>query len=408
MTQASASPLATGPHDRLWHDASPFVAQRERSQDALAAIAETLRARAPLHVDEDTFLALHDAVCRLPETSRASVWASPAAHAWTWRTFAALRTCLREPGDAEGRGRFRSQLGAFGVFVQAVVHVAGAEVDLPGRPAAEAVHLPGTRLVREAGQWVQRPVVHHADARIALLPEALCVPGATWPDAEQSRAMGVDFHVRHVDRLSEALGLIERHQPATFTQLRDHMQVIALLPEDARRYPNASSSEHPGAMLLGAYDDPYDLADHMIHEHYHNRLFALEGQEALLEPSDGPSERFYSPWRDEQRSLRGLLHGAYVFVPVHDYWRAVHRDAPGDAAASAAADHAARAALQLRLAIGMLERLARLTDAGATLLDGIRQRLQTTSMAGAASPAIRAVVDDHVRRFDRAGHATGL
>lgn len=405
-------PPASGEHASpawIWDERTPLRAQQERTVDALAAIRDTIEARRPLGGREDAFLAQHDVACGIDEASFAQVWRSPAAHAWTWRTFGALRACLAEPARGNGARSLEAQLDAFPVFVEALAHVAGVDVALPApRHRVAEAHLPGTRLVAQAGRFVECAVVRHEGAELALLPEALCVAGASWPDAVLARDQGAGFHRAQADTLTAALATMGRHQPGTFRQIRDHLQVVAFVPEDARPYPNASSSEHPGAVLLGAYGDPFDLADHLIHEHHHNRLFALESHGALLEPTAGEGERFYSPWRDEPRSLRGLVHGAYVFVPVHDFWADVRDRATDEGVAAVAADHAARAALQLRLAAGVIERHARLTPLGAAVFASVVERSQAARSADDASPAIRAAVADHVARHDLAGDVRAL
>jgi len=154
-------------------------------------------------------------------------------------------------------------------------------------------------------------------------------------------------------------------------------------------------------MLLGACSDTLELADHLVHEHHHNRLFALEAHQALLEEEDPaqPVERFYSPWRDELRSLRGLLHGAYVFVPVHALWHAARALDP------AAELHAARISLQLEIAVDLLERYARPTDLGAALLASITERVAAISRATPVPAAVREALGAHVARFDAQGQA---
>ncbi|MDQ8015236.1 MAG: HEXXH motif-containing putative peptide modification protein, partial [Flavobacterium nitrogenifigens] len=39
----------------------------------------------------------------------------------------------------------------------------------------------------------------------------------------------------------------------------------------------------------------------------------------LIKP--GTSETFYSPWRDEQRPVRGVLHGMFVFWNIYNFYK---------------------------------------------------------------------------------------
>jgi HEXXH motif-containing protein len=397
----------------LWVDPLPFDALYEHRVRALVAIRETLAEQRPLEGGEDGFLALYDFAREADAEAFATVWSAPAAEAWTRRTFGALAASIAAPDDVRAAGTLRSQLAAFPLFALALAHVADLELTLPDPIEVDLpVGLVGTSCViegrgrraiegRASMELAARPVVRIDGLEVWCVPEALAVPGAAWPDVDLSVSAGSAFHQAHAVTLQEALRLVGRYQPETFAQLRDQVRVVALQPEDARKYPNASSSEHPGSMLLGAYADPVELADHVVHEYYHGRLFALEAMGDMLE--DAGDERYYSPWRDEPRSMRGLLHGTYVFTPVLAYWQGVERDAalPSETRESAA-DHTVRIALQLRIAAEQVARRARLTAFGRSVFAELRARIDdlVASVDPEASRAARAAVDEHVRRYD--------
>ncbi len=407
----------------LWADAAPFDALFEQRVSALAAVHATLEERRPLAGREDGFLALYAFARDVDAETFATVWSSPAAEAWTRRAFDALRACLAAPDEAPTAKVLSSHLDAFALFALALAHLADVELRLPEPLHVDPpVNLPGTPLVisgaatqtiggRADLELMERPIVHLDGCELTCAPEALHVPGAAWSDIEAALAAGPAFQAAHVDTLGAALALIRTHQPQTFAQIREHISVVALQPEDADKYPNATSSEHPGAMLLGAYGDAIELADHLVHEFYHGRLFALEALGPLLEEDEAPSERFYSPWRDEPRSMRGLLHGTYVFTPVHDYWRAVERDAslPSDTR-ELARDRATRIALQLRLACTQIQRHGSLTAFGRSLFSALQTRVDEVTEArdGDAYPPARNAVREHVRRFDHDGQVADV
>ena len=57
-----------------------------------------------------------------------------------------------------------------------------------------------------------------------------------------------------------------------------------------------------GAFIVGFVANPWELADTLIHEMSHGRLFALEDAGSLFdEAACDPlgDERYYSPWRDD-------------------------------------------------------------------------------------------------------------
>ena len=391
----------------VWTDPEPFDVLEAQRMHALVAIRETVAERRPLGGREDAFLSLYDDARRGDAHAFAQVWGAPAAHAWVRRTFDTLRSVLGSPGDERARDRLADQLDAFGWFALSLGHVADADVELPRPLRVEApVGLPGTLVVAETSGDAQvrklsdlslarSPVVSVEGAEVVLSPEALAVPGAVWDDVAAALAAAPELSTAHAGVVAEALEAVATFSEAAFTQIRDHVDVVALQPDDAQKYPNASSSEFPGAVLLGASADAFDLADHLIHEFAHNRLFALEGMGGLLE--DDASDRYYSPWRDELRSMRGLVHGAYVFVYVFDYWRAVAEEAPRDDIGDRARENAARTVLELRVAISQVRRHARLTDFGRAVVQHVAARID--AMDGGSAKA-RAAVEAHLDRFD--------
>jgi HEXXH motif-containing protein len=61
------------------------------------------------------------------------------------------------------------------------------------------------------------------------------------------------------------------------------------------------------------------LADTLIHEFHHSALYAV--MDLIPLHSAGPEPGYYSPWRDDPRPIEGLLHGAYAYLGVVDFWR---------------------------------------------------------------------------------------
>lgn len=61
------------------------------------------------------------------------------------------------------------------------------------------------------------------------------------------------------------------------------------------------------------------LAENIVHEALHLQLSLVETAEPLV--IDIPDEeRFFSPWRNERRTVRGLVHGVYVFRNLRYFW----------------------------------------------------------------------------------------
>ena len=60
------------------------------------------------------------------------------------------------------------------------------------------------------------------------------------------------------------------------------------------------------------------VAESILHEAMHLKLTLLEAVVPLV--NSDSSETFYSPWREEPRPIRGVLHGIFVFRAIHDFY----------------------------------------------------------------------------------------
>jgi hypothetical protein len=60
------------------------------------------------------------------------------------------------------------------------------------------------------------------------------------------------------------------------------------------------------------------VAESILHEAMHLQLTLLEAVVPLVKASS--KETFYSPWRDQHRPIRGVLHGVFVFKAIKDFY----------------------------------------------------------------------------------------
>ena len=69
------------------------------------------------------------------------------------------------------------------------------------------------------------------------------------------------------------------------------------------------------------------LAESIVHEALHLQLSLVERVEPLV--IDGPDEDpVFSPWKDELRTVRGLVHAVYVFGNLRHFWNGVASKCP--------------------------------------------------------------------------------
>ncbi len=64
------------------------------------------------------------------------------------------------------------------------------------------------------------------------------------------------------------------------------------------------------------------VAESLLHEAMHLKLTLLEQEVEMVRPDS--QGLYYSPWRDEERPVRGVLHGMFVFAAVHEFYQALH------------------------------------------------------------------------------------
>ncbi len=143
------------------------------------------------------------------------------------------------------------------------------------------------------------------------------------------------------DLVARAMPLIMEYDPALAAEIRlisPEIQFVRDISAHPDKVVSFSDDVVPGALYLGLGShaggvDVYDLADSLIHEHRHQKLYLL-GREVELVSADRPL--ITSPWREEPRPPSGLLHAAWVFVELRRFWHYVDRHATADVRARAA------------------------------------------------------------------------
>ncbi|WP_285960302.1 cyclophane-forming radical SAM/SPASM peptide maturase YhhB [Pseudomonas tohonis] len=127
------------------------------------------------------------------------------------------------------------------------------------------------------------------------------------------------------DLVAKALAIVGAWRPALLEELLHACSAVQFIT-DTTAHPDKivsfSDNSVPGALYVsivqgGSYIDPYDLADSLIHEHRHQKLYLLERRVDLIEVT---STKVVSPWREDLRPPSGLLHAIFVFVELRRFW----------------------------------------------------------------------------------------
>lgn len=126
----------------------------------------------------------------------------------------------------------------------------------------------------------------------------------------------------------EALDIIKLYKPNLYDEIKSISPVIQLI-QDPTAHPDKlvsfSDNVVPGALYVcirvnNQLASPYDIAESIIHEHRHQKLYLLERYMPIVK-SDFPYVK--SPWREELRPLSGLFHAVFVFSEIIKYWQFV-------------------------------------------------------------------------------------
>ena len=85
----------------------------------------------------------------------------------------------------------------------------------------------------------------------------------------------------------------------------------------------------PGALFVSVRQgagliDAYDLADSLLHEHRHQKLYLFERRF----PTTHQGDLVVSPWREDSRPVSGLFHAIFVFVELRRFWEHVLANGP--------------------------------------------------------------------------------
>ena len=133
--------------------------------------------------------------------------------------------------------------------------------------------------------------------------------------------------------VNDALSIIYAWRPDLGREMRHISRSIQFI-RDPLAHPakivSFSDNSVPGALFVSvmqenSFIDPYDLADSLLHEHRHQKLYLIEKFHPMTEAT---SMLVSSPWREDLRPPSGLLHAVFVFVELHRFWLFVQKQGP--------------------------------------------------------------------------------
>lgn len=95
--------------------------------------------------------------------------------------------------------------------------------------------------------------------------------------------------------------------------------VLVIPDHDDTRFNSATTRDAFGYLESRVPADGLALAEILVHEFQHSKLYAMIDLYPLHDSS--PDEVHFAPWRQDARPVDGLLQGTYAFLGVTEFWR---------------------------------------------------------------------------------------
>lgn len=135
--------------------------------------------------------------------------------------------------------------------------------------------------------------------------------------------------------VERAMEIVRAWRPTLAAEILEACSSVQFVRDpsaDPRKIVSFSDNSVPGALYVSISQgerliDPYDLADSLIHEHRHQKLYLLERFSPTVERTDA---QVVSPWREDLRPPSGLLHAVFVFVELRRFWLHVRDHGPAE------------------------------------------------------------------------------
>jgi HEXXH motif-containing protein len=251
------------------------------------------------------------------------------------------------------------------------LHGSGAYFDL-GRGAAlkPAVIRPaGAKRVREPELL---PGIISTDCDPLLTPELARAPG---PKEHLVAAFTPKRFARYVAVLRKGIAEIEAVDPLQAKELCDGIKAVVPLERKDREAHVSSTYNHMrGAIFLCHDEDPVLQGETLVHEFSHDKLNALLELAPVFRRGEAEA-RYFSPWRPDPRTLRGILLGAHAFLNVARYLGRVARRKAGPRVRRRIQTDSAMRCLQVDAALSAVETHGEPTPLGAELCRELRASL---------------------------------
>ncbi|MFM9282327.1 aKG-HExxH-type peptide beta-hydroxylase [Paenibacillus jiagnxiensis] len=175
----------------------------------------------------------------------------------------------------------------------------------------------------------------------------------------------------------KAMDLVEEIWPQMYREVSAHVRTVYLL--DTQEIGAVTINLFQGAVFMSHRSDLMWTTENLIHEFGHARLDQLFELDDLL--LNSPDERYPSPWREDLRPVKGILHGLFVFVRIGLWYERVAAVIPH----ADITDRMQEVLAQIGQALDTLRQHARWTALGEQLFSELSEQYDRLTEAAAVS-----------------------
>lgn len=130
--------------------------------------------------------------------------------------------------------------------------------------------------------------------------------------------------IQVIEKALDYIGLVDPSITQYFKEVPNYF--VPLIGPDGT-LPSSSNSSVDTMFWYSATNQPLLMAEMIIHEFSHQRVFRLQDKDPLIDPEVHGSGwdicEIYSPWRDDPRPVNGVFHGFVVFTEAAKFWMAL-------------------------------------------------------------------------------------
>lgn len=122
------------------------------------------------------------------------------------------------------------------------------------------------------------------------------------------------------EEIKDSFKLLNKLFKNDIKELLNYSECAYMIHSNDNNFFSGNDEINLGLIYLPNIKNKYYLAECILHEFMHQRLCVIENIAKIFVSDNHLNEKFYSPWRNDARPLRMVIHGLYVFTAIIEYW----------------------------------------------------------------------------------------